>query len=172
MEVTTEGRKHTLVYNFHSAAHNLDTLAKIRALSGQDTLVIAPHPFYPARTCLGSLLRRNLDVFDAIEQSGFHTRRLDFNRQAMNLAYQNRKPLVGNGDVHLLWQLGRTFLVDLCRARNHLHHTGGEGRPRPCRIVAPVRVGGDALVGHHLWHTLIPVPGFAKPGSVQPVAGD
>jgi len=109
MEVTTEGTRHTLVYNFHAEAEELDTLKKIRARSREDTLVIAPHPFFPGRICLRGLLEKNLDIFDAIECSGFQVQRLNFNRRAEALAAKSGKPLVGNGDVHYLWQLGRTF---------------------------------------------------------------
>jgi len=109
MEVTTEGTRHTLVYNFRAEAEELNTLKKIRARSREDTLVIAPHPFFPGRICLKSLLEQNLDLFDAIECSGFQVRNLDFNRRAEALAAKSGKPLVGNGDVHYLWQLGRTF---------------------------------------------------------------
>jgi len=109
MEVTTEQTRHTLVYNFHADAEELNTLRKIRALSREDTLVIAPHAFFPGRTCLKGLLEKNLDVFDAIECSGFHTRSVNFNRRSELLAERAHKPVVGNGDVHYLWQLGRTF---------------------------------------------------------------
>ncbi|NLT66872.1 MAG: hypothetical protein GXX84_09740 [Acidobacteria bacterium] len=109
MEVTTERTRHTLVYNFHAKAEELNTLSKIRSRSRNDTLVIAPHPFFPGRTCLRNRLGSNLDLFDAIECSGFYTRTLDFNHRSEKIAANRRKPLVGNGDVHYLWQLGRTF---------------------------------------------------------------
>lgn len=109
MEVTTEQTRHTLVYNFRADAEDLNTLKKIRARSREDTLVIAPHPFFPGRICLRGLLERNLDIFDAIECSGFQVRHLDFNRRAVDLAAKAKKPLVGNSDIHYLWQLGRTF---------------------------------------------------------------
>lgn len=109
MEVTTDRASHTLVYNFHTGPENLNTLQKIRARAREDTLVIAPHAFFPGRTCLRNLLNENLDVFDAIEQSGFLVRGLDFNRRSIKLASKARKPLIGNADVHHLWQLGRTF---------------------------------------------------------------
>ena len=109
MEVVVAGRCHTLVYNFRTSAQNLDSPAKIRALRREDTLVIAPHPFFPAPTCLGHLLERNLDIFDAIEYSGFYTTRIDFNRRARRLALVHRKPMVGCTDAHFLWQLGKTF---------------------------------------------------------------
>jgi predicted metal-dependent phosphoesterase TrpH len=109
MEVTAEKSRHVLVYNFRVCAENLDTLDKIRARSGKDTLVIAPHAFYPDRTCLRDLLGKNLDVFDAIEYSGFLVSGINFNRRSARLAKETGKPLVGSGDVHFLWQLGRTY---------------------------------------------------------------
>lgn len=109
METTTEGRRHILLYNFRTGAENLDTLKKIRALSSPDTLVVAPHPYFPSTKCLGRCLDCNIEVFDAIEVSGFHAPGLDFNRRARRIAANHAKPLVGNSDVHQLWQLGRTF---------------------------------------------------------------
>jgi len=109
MEVTAEGTRHTLVYNFGADAADLNTLKKIRARSRDETLVIAPHPFFPGSHCLRGLLQNNLDVFDAIECSGFHVQGMDFNRRGEALAAREHKPLVGNGDIHYLWQLGRTF---------------------------------------------------------------
>jgi len=109
MEVDVEGRYHVLTYNFHTGSENLNTFDKIRSLSNEDTLVIAPHAYFPGITCLRSRLERNLDVFDAIERSGFYVRGLDFNRSACNIAAKHDKPIIGNGDVHMLWQLGKTF---------------------------------------------------------------
>jgi predicted metal-dependent phosphoesterase TrpH len=109
MEVTAERTRHTLVYNYNTGAENLNTLEKIRARSRADTLVIAPHPYFPGRSCLRSLLERNLGMFDAIECSGFQIAGMDFNRRSFKLSTKTQKPVVGNGDVHYLWQLGRTF---------------------------------------------------------------
>ena len=109
MEVTTEGRRHTLVYNFGTVAENLKTLEQIRARSRRDTLVVAPHPYFPSTKCLASRLDQNIEVFDAIEVSGFRAPGLDFNRRAYRTAAAYSKPLIGSGDVHQLWQLGRTF---------------------------------------------------------------
>ena len=48
-------------------------------------------------------------MFDAIEYSGFVIPGLNFNRRAIRLSQRSRKPLLGFGDVHHLWQLGRTY---------------------------------------------------------------
>jgi predicted metal-dependent phosphoesterase TrpH len=109
MEVTAEGRFHVLAYNFQTGCENLNSLEKMRARKKTDTLLIAPHAFYPARTCLRHLVEPNIDLFDALEISGFHTRLFDFNGRARNVAEKHQKPLVGNADVHRLWQLGRTW---------------------------------------------------------------
>jgi predicted metal-dependent phosphoesterase TrpH len=108
MEVSTERAHHILVYNFHTGAENLNTLNKIKECSREDTLVVAPHPFFPGSGCLGRALEKNLDLFDAIEYSGFQIRGLNFNRRSMDLAEKTGKPLVGCGDIHYLWQLDRT----------------------------------------------------------------
>jgi predicted metal-dependent phosphoesterase TrpH len=109
MEVTTEQTRHALVYNFHTGSENLNTLSKIRARSREDTLVIAPHPYFPGRSCLRNLLEENLEMFDAVECSGFQVPGLNFNERAIKLSSMKNKPMVGNGDVHYIWQLGRTF---------------------------------------------------------------
>lgn len=109
MEVTVEKKCHVLIYNSGEEPENLNTLEKIRANTSEKTLIVAPHPFYPGRTSLGSFLQKNLDLFDAIEYSGFLVRGLDFNRRSVKLAKRHYKTLVGFGDIHYLWQLGRTF---------------------------------------------------------------
>ncbi len=109
MEVRAEGRFHTLAYNFGTCWNNLNTFEKIRARRGPDTLVVAPHPYFPGWTSLGALLEKNIDIFDAIEYSGFFTTRLNFNRSAEAIVRRTGRPLVGNSDAHMLWQLGRTF---------------------------------------------------------------
>jgi predicted metal-dependent phosphoesterase TrpH len=109
MEVSAEGRRHVLAYNFQTGCDNLDTFDKIRARRRVDTLVVAPHSFFPALSCLWGLLEHNLDLFDAIEISGFYTAELNFNGRAAKVAARHGIPMVGNGDVHMLWQLNKTY---------------------------------------------------------------
>ena len=128
MEVTLETGEHVLVHGFRAPARELDTLDKIRARKRDDTLVVAPHAFYPGRSCLGDRLEQNLDVFDAIETCGYFARGFDFNRRALRLAREHGKPIVGNGDVHYLWQLGRTY-------------TWVEAEPTPEAVLRAVKRG-------------------------------
>src|SRR5207253_1916173 len=51
--------------------------------------------------------------FDAVEWNAMFTRRVNFNLLAERWARRHGKPMVGNGDVHRLEQLGSTYsLVD------------------------------------------------------------
>jgi predicted metal-dependent phosphoesterase TrpH len=108
--------KHVLLLNFDVAAERVDTFHQLGELrrSQPAGLVIAPHPFYPARCCLGRLLDRHADLFDAVEVNAFYTSHLTrFNNSAVGWAQQAGKPIVANGDIHRLIQLGTTFsLVD------------------------------------------------------------
>jgi len=110
VEAAIEG-KHTLLLDMPYSRLRVRTFAHVRALKRDGGLVIAPHPFFPAPKCLGSKLRENLDLFDAIEFSHFYTRRLDFNRRAVEYARRMDMPLVGTSDCHRLWQLGTTYTL-------------------------------------------------------------
>lgn len=109
IERTIHGR-HVLLLNFRHGAedvHSFEDLARLKAR--QSGLVIAPHPFFPAPTCLRGLMDRHADLFDAVEYNGMFTPSLNFNRPAERWAQAHGKPLVGNGDVHRFAQLGTTF---------------------------------------------------------------
>ncbi|MBI4475882.1 MAG: PHP domain-containing protein [Acidobacteria bacterium] len=113
VERTIEG-KHVLLLNFPSAAERVNSFEELAALKRRaNGLVVAPHPFFPVWHCLRSVLNRHVDLFDAVEHAAFYTRTCNFNRPAVRWAARHGKPLVGNGDVHRLVQLGRTYsLVD------------------------------------------------------------
>jgi len=110
VEAAIEG-KHTLLLDMPYSRLRVRTFAHVRALKRDGGLVIAPHPFFPAPKCLGSKLQENLDLFDAIEFSHFYTRRLDFNRRAVEYARRMDMPLLGTSDCHRLWQLGTTYTL-------------------------------------------------------------
>jgi len=114
-----------LLLNFDRGVEGVETFADLAALKARvNGLVVAPHPFFPGRTCLGNDLDRHGPLFDAIERHAVFTRHVDFNRRTEHWARGHGKPMVGNGDVHTLQQLGTTYtLVDaernpdaICRA--------------------------------------------------------
>jgi predicted metal-dependent phosphoesterase TrpH len=116
VERTIEGC-HVLLLNFPANVVAIDTfaeLARLRRTHGG--LVIAPHPFFPASSCLGHRLETHASLFDAVECNAMYTRWVDFNAAALRWAARAGKPVVGNGDVHVLRQLGTTWsMVDGAR---------------------------------------------------------
>jgi len=110
VERTIEG-KHVLLLNFPNAAtESVRTFADVEALRKRSNgLVIAPHPFFPDTTCLGSKMDRHAHLFDAVEWSYFWTTGLNFNARAAEWAARHGKPIVANSDLHDLRQLGRTY---------------------------------------------------------------
>jgi predicted metal-dependent phosphoesterase TrpH len=113
IERTIHGR-HVLLLNF-PRAEQVVTFEDVRRLRARRSngLVIAPHPFFPAPSCLLNRMNQHSDLFDAVEWNAFYTRQVNFNRRAERWAKDHGKPLVGNGDIHRLSQLGTTYsLVD------------------------------------------------------------
>jgi predicted metal-dependent phosphoesterase TrpH len=111
----TIGGKHVLLLNFSAAAEDVQTFEDVVALKRSERgIVVAPHPFFPFGTCLGRrLMERYAELFDAVEYNAMFTLGANFNRAAERWARAYRKPMVGNGDVHRLQQLGSTYsLVD------------------------------------------------------------
>lgn len=98
--------KHVLLYNFDSEYSSLD---QVREKKDKSNLVIAPHPFYPARVSLNSVLMRYLDVFDALEYCHYYHERINFNKKATDLSQEKKIPMVGTSDTHQLFQLGLTY---------------------------------------------------------------
>jgi predicted metal-dependent phosphoesterase TrpH len=113
VERTIEGR-HVLLLNFSPATesvHTFDDLAQLK--SREDGLVVAPHPFFPIGASLRDMMDTHARLFDAVEYNAMFTAALNFNRRALRWARLHGKPVVGNGDVHRLRQLGSTYtLVD------------------------------------------------------------
>jgi predicted metal-dependent phosphoesterase TrpH len=131
VERTIEGR-HVLLLNFESGTEDVRTFSDLARLkSSQRGLVIAPHPFFPGSVCLRSDLERYANLFDAVERNAMFTRGVDFNRRAERWAARHGKPVVGNCDVHRLWQLGTTYsLVDASRDADAICEAIAEGRVR------------------------------------------
>jgi predicted metal-dependent phosphoesterase TrpH len=149
VERTIRGR-HVLLLNFDAAdthaVRSLDDLAALRRRG--NGLVVAPHPFFPDRSYLGSALDAYAAAFDAVEWSYFWMRGVNFNTRAARWARARGKTLVGNADLHDLRQLGRTWscvdaprdvdaICDAIRAGRVLLHTS----PAPAVELASVLLG-------------------------------
>jgi predicted metal-dependent phosphoesterase TrpH len=137
--------KHVLLLNFSQAAEQVTTFADLAELRARERgLVVAPHPFFPAGPALMGALDTHADLFDAVEWNAMFTRFVNFNRLARRWAARHRKPLVGNGDVHRLYQLGTCYsLVDAQRSADSICTAIREARvqvvARPLSTVQAIR---------------------------------
>jgi predicted metal-dependent phosphoesterase TrpH len=155
IERTVEGR-HVLLLNFPAdaaAVRTLDDVVRLKQRSRSRGLVIAPHPFFPSPHCLLGRMHRCADVIDAVEYNAMFTRSCNFNLIAERWAARHGKPMVGNGDVHLLDQLGTTYsLVDAGRDASAICEAIAAGRVRvvshPLRWSTVARILASLTVAH------------------------
>jgi hypothetical protein len=131
IERTIEGR-HVLLLNFRRGTEEVETFADLARLRvSEPGLVIAPHPFFPTSVCLRGLMDRHADLFDAVEYNAMFTPTVNFNDRAVAWARRHGKPMVGNGDIHRLRQLGTTYsLVDADRDPDAICDAVHQGRVR------------------------------------------
>lgn len=115
IEKDVEG-KHVLLYNLsRDVAMGIETFDDLRRARAQDPqiLSIAAHPPYLSASCLRGRIIEHLDLFDAWEHSFFYCSLFNPNTKMVSQAKKYNKPIVGNSDVHVLKDLGRTYtLVD------------------------------------------------------------
>jgi len=111
IERTIEG-KHVLLYNFSvEELRKATSFLALRGMKKDHHLVIAPHPFFVGKNCLGEKLFEYEDVFDAIEYSFFFTTWLNFNKKAVECSHMFHKPLIATTDLHVLRNFGRQYAV-------------------------------------------------------------
>ncbi len=102
---------------------SFEELAEYRT-SHPDCLIIAAHPFFPGRVCLGKNLIKHIHLFDAVENSFCYTKLINFNKRIFAL----KKPVVATSDCHILEHL-------------NLGHTLVEAKKNPTSIIRAVKAG-------------------------------
>jgi predicted metal-dependent phosphoesterase TrpH len=107
MEISIR-KRHVLILNPPPGINYYD-FSSLAGLNRPDSLVIAPHPYFPGPHSLNGCLQKNLDFFHALEYCHFYTPYLNFNRQVRRLSLVSGLPLLGNSDAHFLAQLGTTY---------------------------------------------------------------
>ncbi len=101
-------RRHVLVLNPppYKIRSDFSSLARLRC---PETLIIAPHPYFPGSYSLNGQLLKHLHLFDALEYCHFYSSMINFNQKAIEMSRSLNFPLIGNSDSHFLFQLGTTF---------------------------------------------------------------
>lgn len=104
----------------------------------ENILVIANHPFYWGRECLGDKLEKYIDIFDGIEYSFFRVPLIleSPNKKAIKMAEKHEKPILGVSDAHRMWQLGTTSSwIKSERNPQSIVRTVKESKFKDCEVV-------------------------------------
>jgi len=105
-------KKHVLLYNFSDEELlKINSFSALREVKKEHHLVIAPHPFFVGKCCLGGAIFEHADLFDAIEHSYFFTRTINCNRKAVEFSRMCGMPLIAASDLHILRNFGRQYAV-------------------------------------------------------------
>lgn len=103
--------KHLVVINPSSEMEEAGTFDELFALKGENSIFIAPHPYYPSRSSLRGVIKKNAHMFDAIEYCSFYLNWLNFNHIGKYMSKRLGIPMVGGSDAHYRWQFGSTFTL-------------------------------------------------------------
>lgn len=111
-------RRHLVVLNVAEGdLPATPTWNQVRALRARkpEAFVLAPHPFYPHPSCLGSTMTGHADAIDGVEWCIMHVHwipgRVNPNLRAARWAHQHGKPLIACSDAHSLAAIGRNASV-------------------------------------------------------------
>jgi len=134
-------------------------LAEIPRLKDDQSLFIAPHPFFFLARSLQARLYPLLPYFDALEFTSYYHSLIDRNKKALRTAAINNKPVVANSDAHNLWQIGKTYsLIEAKKDMPSIIEAVKEGRleirTSPFSMAQIIWSFMKAVTFDRIWHTL------------------
>ncbi len=107
VEVTIR-RRHVLLLN-PPPVKICSEFSHLSRLRRPETLIVAPHPYYPGTYSLNGHLLKHRNLFDALEYCHFYSPRINFNQKAVEVCQSHGFPLIGNSDAHFFSQFGTTY---------------------------------------------------------------
>lgn len=108
--------KHVLIYNINQQQLNkIKDFSDLEDLKKENSVIVAPHPFFIKNKCLGKSLLKNINCFDAIEYTHFYLEWLNLNKKAVRIAKEYNKTLIGNSDAHDFRQINKTYSLFNCK---------------------------------------------------------
>jgi predicted metal-dependent phosphoesterase TrpH len=121
------------------------TLDRLPELVTEDSLVFAPHPYFPHLKSLLERCTEYVSVLHALEFSHFYTRLINFNKKAVKMAEIHSMPLVGTSDCHQLWEFGSTYsLVEADRDVDSIIKSVKQGKVE--LVTAPLKAWQMAFI--------------------------
>lgn len=96
--------RHILGINVDKDIENVNNFKKLKKYrsSHPECLIIATHPFFPTKKSLKEEFTKNIEFFDAVENSFAYTKIINFNKKTLKLAQAHSKPVIATADCHIL----------------------------------------------------------------------
>lgn len=166
----TIARRHVLIINATPDAEQIVTfydLCKYRK-AHPDCIIIAPHPYYPQGYCLQEKLLENINLFDAIEYSWFHTEKLNmFNRKAEQVAKLHKKALIGTSDNHILSYFDQNYSLiyaekNWTAIREAIMANKIEAKPTPLTATEFMKITAQIIIQFDLPYRFRSLRSFVK----------
>jgi len=134
-------------------------LAEIPRLKADQSLFIAPHPFFFLARSLQANLFPLLPYFDALEFTSYYHPLINHNKKALRTAALHNKPIIANSDAHNLWQIGKTYsLIEAKKDIPSIIEAVKEGRLEiRTSPFSMAQIGWSfmkAVTFDRIWHTL------------------
>jgi predicted metal-dependent phosphoesterase TrpH len=119
VELETDGRKHTLILNAHKDAEKIKSYKDIQQykVKHPESMIIAPHPYYPAKECHRGNTEKYIHLFDALECSWFNHPLFNFNRRAKEVCKKHNKPFIATPDCHFMRNIGTSYCTIKSKTR-------------------------------------------------------
>lgn len=106
-------KKHIVVLNCDKESEKVKTFEDLKKYKIQrpQIFILAPHPFVFSKKSLGDKLIKNIDIFDAVEESIYSNDIFNFNKKAIDVARKYNKPIIATSDTHQLKDLKRGYVL-------------------------------------------------------------
>jgi predicted metal-dependent phosphoesterase TrpH len=168
-------RRHVLILNPPPGKIYSD-FSHLSKLRRPETLIVAPHPYFPGTYSLNGHLLKHRSLFDALEYCHFYSPRINFNQKAIEVCQSHGFPLIGNSDAHFLSQFGTTY--SLIYAEKNLESIFKAIRENRVEVVTrpltPFEMGSIArrFLRMKLQTRIVGIPQQAKLHHTQPMESD
>jgi len=107
-------KSHVVILNCSKDVEELKTFSDLQRYRKKhpEIMVISAHPFFSFGVSIGEeKLRKNINLFDAIEHSWFYHRLYNKNKKAQIIAKEFKKPFIATSDLHYLKNLDHDYVV-------------------------------------------------------------
>lgn len=107
------GKKHVLVLNPVKEVEKVESFNDLERYrkNHPESLIIAPHPYFPLGFSLRKKLEKYIELFDAIELSWFYSKLINFNKRGLMISKIKNLPFIATSDTQVLEFIETSYAV-------------------------------------------------------------